>query len=202
MKRLIVSIFVLLICTTVDAQIRTNKRGEMLGKPAFSIQNKTKNDFISRNSSNYLQIEDCFSGELFTIQENKQDRNMLNSLVYKTGKTLANNITIRLKVLKYESGLCLDKNGALKMFSSLNQDPNAPEKNVSNMYIETCKDGEFVHFYIAKSKSHLDGNNKKDYNILTDIKYMTLKETSDGSRIVFKDQPDGDKSKWKLYRIQ
>lgn len=204
MKRIIVGVFVLLVCTTVNAQIRTSKRGEMLGNPVFSIENKSKNDFISRNVSDYLQIEDGFRAALFTIKEVSQVKSGLtvNYKTYKTGKILANQISLSLKMSKFASGLFLDKNGALKKYNSLSADPDAKEESASLMYVETCKGEEYVRFYRANVNTHLDANNKIEYKTLTDIKYMTIEETSEGSRIVFKDQPDGDKSMWKLYRIQ
>lgn len=203
MKKIILGIFVLLFGITLNAQIQTSKTGAMLGKSVFNIQCKAGLGLVNYDILSFrLRVQTDNISDGFVVEEKKQDENTLGALVYKEGKILANNISLTLKLSNSQHNLCVDKEGFLKIYRPTKQDVNNPEKIVSNMYVEICEDKDYVRFFRAKKKSHLTENNTRDYYILTDIKYMCLQETDDCDKIVFKDQPDGDKSMWKLYRVQ
>ncbi|MCY1635480.1 hypothetical protein [Marinifilum sp. D737] len=201
MKKLITGLLILFFGIQLHAQIKTNKSGTMLGQPYFKIKCKSEEGFVNYDILKLVFTSgDEESACVFRLVETPHDDKSLQTqtYTYKSDKVKANQINLRKKVLSGSDGLFIDKDGFLKIHIAADADwPNA-----SLIYVEVCEDGEHVRFYDAKRKAQMNDAGSLDHYKLTDIKYLTLVDTPEGKRITFKDKPEGDKSMWKLFRVQ
>ncbi|WP_282126768.1 hypothetical protein [Marinifilum flexuosum] len=201
MKKLITGLLILFFGIQVNAQIKTNKSGTMMGQAYYKLKCKSVEGFVNYDIANLVFTSgDEESACAFKLKEIPHENKSLQVqfYTYKSDKVKANKINLQKKVLSGSSGLVIDKDGYLKIRIAADADlPNA-----SLIYVEVCEDGEHVRFYDAKRKAQLNDAGTLDHYKLTDIKYLTLVETPEGKRITFKNKPEGDKSMWKLFRVQ
>lgn len=201
MKKLIAGLLILFFGIQVNAQIKTNKAGKMIGEPYFKIKCKSEEGFVNYDILKLVFTSgDEESACAFKMREIPHDDKSLQkqTYTYKTDKVKVNKINLQKKILKGSSGLVIDKDGYLKLFIAAEPDL----EGTSFMYVETCEDGEHVRFYNGKSEAQFNDAGALDHYKLKDIKYLTLVDTPEGKRITFMAKPEGDSSMWKLFRIQ
>lgn len=69
------------------------------------------------------------------------------------------------------------------------------------IYVEVAPDGEHVYFFTAKQDVKLNSKtNLLEYRFLSNKKYLTLSDS--GKEVVLNSKKMGDRSLWKLYRVQ